>query len=441
MIDDRAGIDAAERPDAPGRGLELDLERVLSDARALAFPRYPGSDGDRRAIAMVAERLAEAGLAVTRESFSYDVAPIFRGLSTVLVALALVVAAAGWGLARAPGPVLLALGASFAAAALLLGWSPWLERLYRRPGPTTTENVAGRRDAAGAPRLTIVLLAHHDSKSQNLTMLARGALTVVALLGSAGLAALAAAALMRGAPPGPAWLGPAGGLITAAALLALSTLRSGNRSPGGVDNAGSLALILELGRRLPPQAPDDVEWIVLSTGAEEDHMVGAIRWLDAHREALRGRPVWVLNFDGAGAPGKVALLERFGFGRRFSPTLSRLARRCAERLGIPVRGVYLPPAMGIDAIPFAHRGVDCLTFTSGSLDRATLAVHSPRDVAENLDRATLERVARLAAAVALDLARGDGDPIGPSPSPVAADASRRDASRQPGNSRADGGRR
>ena len=59
--------------------------------------------------------------------------------------------------------------------------------------------------------------------------------------------------------------------------------------------------------------------------------------------------------------------------------------------------------MGVDAIPFHHRGVGCLTFSSGSLGRATLAVHSAGDVADHLDRETLVRVTRLARAVALDL--------------------------------------
>ena len=134
-------------------------------------------------------------------------------------------------------------------------------------------------------------------------------------------------------------------------------------------------------------------------------MVGAMRWLDRHREERRGRPVWALNFDGAGNPGTIAILERFGFGRWFSRHLSAVARREAERLDIAVRGVLMPPAMGIDSIPFAHRGVDCLTFSSGSLGRATLAIHSASDVAENLDRDTVKRAAQLGAAVAEALAQ------------------------------------
>jgi len=118
-----------------------------------------------------------------------------------------------------------------------------------------------------------------------------------------------------------------------------------------------------------------------------------------------------LNFDGAGAAGKTVLIERFGFGRRFSKTLSAVARRAAQRLDLPLRSIIMPPAMGIDAIPFAHHGIDCLTLSSGRLDRAAISVHSSRDVAGHLDAATLERIAELARTMVADLvACPSGDP-------------------------------
>ena len=138
-------------------------------------------------------------------------------------------------------------------------------------------------------------------------------------------------------------------------------------------------------------------------------MVGAMRWLDLHAGDLSQAPVFCLNFDGAGAPGRLVLMERYGFGRLFSKTLSAAARRAARRLGIRLRGVLTPPGLGIDAIPFAHRGVPCLTISSGSLGRATLSVHSADDRAEHLDAHTLETAMRLAAETAAELVRTPAD--------------------------------
>ncbi|MCP3958088.1 MAG: M28 family peptidase [bacterium] len=389
---------------------DRDADRILADATELSFPRYPGTEGDRRAIDLVAGWMREAGLEVAEEEFSYDIRPAFRVLRSVLFGIGVLLAASGLSAISWPAVSGLLLLVAFAVGGFVLGWSPWSERLYACDGITRTANVVGRAGPSEKPRATIIVLAHHDSKSQNLTFPVRMGMTILALSGGLALSMWLLIRAFGADVPGPAWLPAAGGLTAAAALFVLSTLRSGNLSPGGVDNAGSVGIVLQLARCLPAASPDDVEWIFLSPGAEEDHMVGTMRWLDAHRQELEGRPVWALNFDGAGNPGRIALLERFGFGRWFSRHLSAVARRSAERLGVAVRGVLMPPAMGIDSIPFAHRGIDCLTFSSGSLGRATLAIHSAGDVAENLDRETLRLSAQLGADVALSLARdGSGD--------------------------------
>ena len=104
------------------------------------------------------------------------------------------------------------------------------------------------------------------------------------------------------------------------------------------------------------------------------------------------------------ALGLAALvLERFGFGKRFSAPLSAVARRAAQRLGLRVRGIVMPPAQGIDAIPFFHRGLDCLTISSGSLGPATYAIHSAGDTFDKLDGRSLAEAAALATEMAREL--------------------------------------
>jgi hypothetical protein len=382
----------------------VDGERVAREASALAFPRYPGSEGDVRAIEMVAGWLREAELEVNCEEFTYDIGPALRALRLLLLGTGLLVAIAGILAQAQPQIAASCLALALLAGGTLLVWSPWLERLYSREGPTRTANVVGRTGSR-QPRLTLILVAHHDSKSQNLPLPYRAGLTVLTLLAGSTLAALLIVGLAMGRVGGPSWLGPLLSGLAAASLATLSTLQNGNRSPGGVDNAGSVGILMELARVLPGELPADVEAIFLSTGAEEDHMVGAMRWLDRHASLLAGRPTYALNLDGAGIPGKALLLERYGAGKLFSPFLSKMARRAAERLEIPLRGTPLPPALGVDAIPFVHRGIPCVTFASGSLGPALLAIHSADDHADNLDRDALERVARLVAATAQDLTR------------------------------------
>lgn len=386
-------------PDASRLG-----DRILRQATELAFPRYPGTEGDARAIAMIEERLRRLGLETSVEEFSYDIRPALWMLRGLLLWGASVVVAVGVIVDRSPVAALVLLGLALLPGVVFLAWSPWLERLYQQPGPTRTANVVGSRPVVD-PRWTLIVMAHHDSKSQSLTLPARAGATLLAIAGSLALVVVVTAAVASGEVPGPEWLAPACGLVAAAGAAALSTMRSGNRSPGGVDNAGSVAILLELAAMLPERLSDDVELVFLSTGAEEDHMVGAMRWLDLHAGELPQGSVFCLNFDGAGSPGRLVLLERYGFGRLFSRTMSAAARRAADRLGLHLRGVLQPPGLGIDAIPFAHHGVPCLTLSSGSLGRATLSIHSADDRAEHLDAASLAAAARLAAETAVELER------------------------------------
>lgn len=386
--------------------MEIDGERILDRARRLAFPRYAGTEGCVRAQAMVAGWFRDAGLEVTEEPFSYDIRPAFRAIRGVLVSAAILVVVAASLAATSTAAALTALAAGIVVGGALIVYAPGAERIYRGEGPTRTANITGRRRVPG-PRMTLIFLAHYDSKSQNLTFPWRNGLVIVAILGALSLLGVLVARLVAGGSAGPSWLPAATGGPACVALLVLSTLRSGNASPGGVDNAGSVAIVRELAEHLPSRLPADVETIFLSPSAEEDHMVGAMRWLAAHLDELRGRPVHALNFDGAGAPGRPVVLDSYGIFHRFAPEITRAAAAAARDLGLALRRIWMPPGIGVDAIPFHHRGVPCLTFSSGALDRATIAVHSRHDVAEHLDAATLEAVARLAAKTALRLVESD----------------------------------
>jgi acetylornithine deacetylase/succinyl-diaminopimelate desuccinylase-like protein len=378
-----------------------DGKAIYDDAAALSFPRYPGTDGDARAIAWVEEQMRQRGLDTSLEWFSYDIRAAQRALQIVMVAGAILIAFAGFLTPRSPIGGLGVLVLALIPSAVFLAWAPWLEKLYRREGRTRTANVIGRRGAS-SPRMTLMLMAHHDSKSQSLSFPFRMGFTIAAIVGALVLAIVAVTAVLAGRLAGPPWLAPVAGTATALAALALSTMKSGNRSPGAVDNAGSVAITLSVASRLLGELADDIELVVLSTGAEEDHMVGAMRWLDAHTDSLQ-RPVFCLNFDGAGARGRAVLIERYGFGRLFSAEMSIAARRAADRLGTNPRAIVMLPGMGIDAIPFAHRGIPCLTLASGSLGKATMSVHSANDKAEHLDPDTLAEIADLAYETMMEL--------------------------------------
>jgi len=371
--------------------------RLKEQATEIAFPRAAGSEGNERARRIVRDRLVEAGLQVEEQSFSYDLKRAFRAIHWTLRGAAVAVAVAGILAATRPGVASLALVAGILGGAVLVGWAPGAEKLYAADGSTSTANVIGRRPASGRRRKTLVVLAHYDSKSQNLTFPWRMGATILALVGTGGLAVFLLLRILPLEIEVPALVGQVGAGLAGIALVMLSTLRNENRSPGGTDNAGSVAILFELARELPGSIPADVELILLSPSAEEDHMVGVMRWLSRNlaTERADGAEIVAINLDGAGSPGRAVAMQWFGFGQRFGPTIIRAAREASTALSIPMRRIWLPPAVGVDGIPFVHRGIECVTFSSGSLGRETMAVHSAKDVANNLCERSLENVYRL----------------------------------------------
>ncbi|MBP7149636.1 MAG: hypothetical protein KBD01_19080, partial [Acidobacteria bacterium] len=158
----------------------------IRDAAAeISFPRGAGTEGDARVRQILAERLRALGFGVREREFAFDaqraILRIRAGLLVVAAGLVLAVMHSKIEPALVAGRILLILaGAAFIARALL-----WDEGLFADKGQRTA-NVVGRLGEAVRGR--VVLVAHHDSKSQNYPFLVRGALIAVGLAGlAAGL--------------------------------------------------------------------------------------------------------------------------------------------------------------------------------------------------------------------------------------------------------------
>ena len=168
--------------------MKPDLGRRLKEqATEIAFPRAAGSEGNERARRIVRDRLVEARLQVEEQLFSYDLKRAFRAIRWTLRGAAVAVGVSATIAVNRPGVASLALVAAILGGAVLLAWAPGAEKLYAADGPTSTANVIGRRPASGRRRKTLVVLAHYDSKSQNLTFPWCMGATILAIAGTGGL--------------------------------------------------------------------------------------------------------------------------------------------------------------------------------------------------------------------------------------------------------------
>jgi hypothetical protein len=372
--------------------MRFDPAAALEHARAMARPRRVGTPANDTVIAGLSDRLRSCGCAVDVVPFEVSSTGEPAIVVYVLIAQILILAVLWtWGFnawaAVMPAALLVALplssGQVYRAAARASLWPRDLSQVTRlrrwwlaRGRRYRTANVVARVPTQpGSPaRPPILLVAHSDSKSQALPLVAR-----MGLVGLASLAALIFALLSVGRVWLPGLTAPAAvagliALISGVPLLFLLMAGSGNASPGAVDNASGAGLVLHLAESLcanPPARPVTV----LITGAEELGLLGSLAYVQAAGiQALRGASV--LNFDGIGTAGRLAVVG--GGGRALVQTV----RAACRDLRIPFGRLPLVGAQ-FDHLSFAAAGLDALSLVS--IGRAALRVHTPNDDVSQLD--------------------------------------------------------
>jgi hypothetical protein len=188
----------------------------------------------------------------------------------------------------------------------------WSSICWRLGAHYRTKNlVAALPNSSKDPTLPhLYLVAHYDSKSQKIPLVIRIALFVIVILGSLGFAGLTTLSLINEV------FTPLAIIIGSAVILAgipLLFLGYGNNSPGAIDNASGVGLVLHLAEVISKQ-PTLIEKLsitVLITSAEELGVMGAQAYLKHSKSTLRSQAevagLHILNFDGIGLDGKLYL--------------------------------------------------------------------------------------------------------------------------------------
>lgn len=346
-----------------------------------ATPRPAGGDAEARARAYCADILADAGLAVAEEPFSYSqlpgraATPLLGAVSAILFA---VVGHLGW--QERPQ---LALTLLVGGTALFGAGAWWVARFGVLALPwhraQSTNLVASR----GNP--SVWLVAHLDSKSQPVPILVR-AVGVMGLLVVAIIAAVVAVAHVVGYDVRGMWPWITGIGVLSSLPVVASVIQS--RSPGALDDASGVATVLIVAQSLPRQ----LALGVVLTSAEELGLAGARAW-------VRGRgAAHALNVDGVDDEGALRLTWT---RRRATALIDLLTARAAEA-GVAARAGRLLPGALLDGVAFAEAGWQALTVSRGTI-RTVARIHTPAD---SLDRLTGDGVAVTASIIVAAIAAG-----------------------------------
>jgi Zn-dependent M28 family amino/carboxypeptidase len=376
----------------------FDASRAFVHIERLArLRRLPGTPGEADARAYIKAACAEGGLEMAEDIFHYTGAPLVVAMPLITLGLALLCVA---------GSVVYLVGSSvamFVLGIVILGalflsfkWSATFESFAAKDGNKESSNLLGTVEGRTS-RGTVIVSAHYDSKSQLMPVSVRVALYLLGFM-TAGLFAFALIAVGAVMMSGPDLSGSTAGfvitLLPAVCLLALSINVTGNRSPGALDDASGISVILELGRLIKGEPLRNLDLVVACFGCEEVGLVGSSKYMNSYAAELKeSGPLYMLNFDMPFSPsGSIFLSTAFEMPPvKTSAVLNEKTREAAKSMGIELKGVYLPVGAAADHMPWVKNGYEATCFVSP----ATF-VHSSRDTVERINREGLRRAGDIA---------------------------------------------
>lgn len=400
----------------------FDAGKAFGHVEALAaMRRLAGTPGELEAQAYIRGAGAEVGLEMVDEEFSYSEGALKVALPATCLAIAAVSLAGSFAFKYAVAPMAIACGAVLLAMVYFgFKWTSLFER-FASSGNRNSVNLVGSVKAR-EPQGTVLLGAHYDSKSQLMPVVLRAGLFLIGFL-CAVLFALALIVLGILAATGADHMGSTTGfvvtLIPCALMSALVFNVTSNRSPGALDDASGVAVILEVARELTAHPLEGFDVRIVAFGCEEIGLCGSINYLLRHESELRASPFYMLNFDMPfTSSGNIIINTAFEFPpARTSRKLNDLIRRAGSDMGLTVRGAYLPVGAGADHMPWVKHGFEAACMVS-----ASTSIHSSRDSIDRVSREGLRRAGELTLAVlrALDQeATSLSKKVAPSPEPSA----------------------
>jgi hypothetical protein len=380
--------------------MTFDPHVALNYAVSISRPRKVGSGEDEQVAQEIEERLRGWGWHVERQPFAFSAASeVFLKLF-ILAGMVLVIALLIWP-ERVIAMLLVLLVALFMplqrvvqAQALEQNGRGLKWGAHYTPANLIAMYPPVREDADFEHRVShLYLVAHYDSKSQRMPLVVRITLFMLAIIAGLTLVVLTLFKVST-------VLYLPIGLLALAAALPLLLLDVGNASPGAIDNASSVGLVLHLAELLAQRTDwqDKLQITILIPSAEEMTLMGSVAYVTAHEVQLRKQAqrggLHVLNFDGVGVEGDLYYVG----GSHQSQSGDRVdlltqVQAAGVDLHLPLKRFDFIGAL-FDHIPFAQRGFDALSLIT--VGRASRSVHTPADTVDQLHDRGFDQAGRVA---------------------------------------------
>ena len=285
-------------------------------------------------------------------------------------------------------------------------WNSFIEGFYKRKEKEMIETANIEASIDSGASKTIVFTAHYDSKSQTIDILSRMIFVGYAAAGS-GLIALYSLYykffLEKQIKLMPfqeqltymqiniifmvsTWL-------VIMVLTILYFTGSHNKSKGALDNASGVVVLTRLLEHFSSNPPENLNLRFVATGAEEDGLIGMVKYLDEMKEKLSRDNTVFINLDTIGGSGEIKVINRYGIPPvTTSGKISKEIVKKAKALNIKAKTIYSPAGAGYDSIPSSHRGYESVTLACCKLFGELSNIHSEHDTPDLVKTESLEKV-------------------------------------------------
>jgi len=282
-------------------------------------------------------------------------------------------------------------------APLFLLAIPELERLEikMRPKKQASNDVFAMNEG-NAENPLVIFCAHIDSApamavdgpflvrlfSNGMRIMQRIAI-LIAYLSLAGILGFAIPGSIYWPVAGAAGL--VGGWFMLIDLINQLDRRKGN-SPGAVDNASGVGMVLALAEAFAENPPKRLRTGFLITGAEEPGLYGAEVFSGKLRE-YKGK-VFVFNIDMVGAGDEIQVVTRVG--SLLPQDTSKKINELLFEINPDARAVWYS-LKSSDFAPFLRSGIEAVSIQTGGSGIAETAYHTRKDTFDLIDISTLTK--------------------------------------------------
>ena len=380
--------------------VEFNAREALNLARSLSFPRAVGSSGEEAAASMIEKKLSETGYLPQREEFFIPLTPWATMKGFILFAILILLGARRLAFLYPMISALLSLSIVSFLVFYPSIWSKfvgsktiprWPIGRNRKGDLCRSHNIVATLAAHDRAEQYIYLVAHYDSKSQSLPILLRAFCLFVATVASLWLGLSYFCFSKETLSSFPSWRVDPALALALLGLIPIFLLKTGNRSPGGLDNAGSLGVLLHLAVVLKKMRPLHSQVTFLFTGAEEVGLQGAFAYLQRHRDEIEKEKAYFLNLDSVGVKGATRIFFRKGalpIGRE--PLFVSRMKEIAKPFGIGT-GSF---SFGIMMDHQALLDKDYRAVSLACASKKILSVHTAGDTADQLEEEGMEEAGK-----------------------------------------------